>query len=314
MAAMCVPFNHDQLTKNYYVYHDLDREEWFRIAWDGDQGLPTGKKNTTENWASPLYGDARHTQELQGGNPNPNWQNHLHAAILDNPVTRQMYMRRVRTLMDQYLAIPEAGPSTTILAEGASASYFVPVDNSLESTWFTTTFDDSAWPTGKSAFGYENSPGDYVDLLETVVRPTDSVTGATSIYLRYHFEVVDPAQFQNLILRMRYDDGFAAYLNGSLVEQQNITGTVAYNSTASSHSDSLAVNFVDFPLAGVTLNAGTNILSIQIINQSSRSSDLICEPGLIDQPGASGGYFENLLGGFRNTIANDVIFDQALWS
>ncbi|MDB4791218.1 CotH kinase family protein, partial [Akkermansiaceae bacterium] len=25
MAAMCVPFNHDQLTKNYYVYHDLDR-------------------------------------------------------------------------------------------------------------------------------------------------------------------------------------------------------------------------------------------------------------------------------------------------
>ena len=314
MAAMCIPFNHDQLTKNYYVYHDLDREEWFRIAWDGDQGLPTGTINTAENWASPLYGDALHTQELQGGNPNPNWQNHLHAAILDNPVTRQMYMRRVRTLMDQYLAIPEAGPSTTILAEGATASYFVPLDNSLESTWFTTTFNDSAWPTGKSAFGYENFPGDYEDLLETVVRPTDTVTGATSIYLRYHFEMIDPAQFQNLILRMRYDDGFSAYLNGALVEQQNITGTVEYNATASSHSDSLAVDFVNFPLAGVTLNAGTNVLAIQIINQSSSSSDLICEPELIDQPGASGGYFENILGGFRNTIANDVVVDQALWS
>ena len=47
MAAMCVPFNHDQLTKNYYVYHDLDRGEWFRIAWDGDQGLPTGGQMVT---------------------------------------------------------------------------------------------------------------------------------------------------------------------------------------------------------------------------------------------------------------------------
>ena len=314
MAAMCVPFNHDQLTKNYYVYHDLDREEWFRIAWDGDQGLPTGSKNTAENWASPLYGDALHTQELQGGNPNPNWQNHLHAAILDNPVTREMYMRRVRTLMDQYLAIPDAGPSTTILAEGATARYFVPLDASLESTWYATGFDDAAWPTGTSAFGYENIPDDYQDLLETVVRPTDTIAGATSIYLRYSFDVIDPAQFQNLILRMRYDDGFVAYLNGVLVEQANLTGAIEYNSTASSHTDSLAVDFVNFPLNGVTLNAGTNILAIQIINQSSGSSDLLCEPELIDQPGASGGYFENLLAGFRSTIAKDVVVDQALWS
>jgi hypothetical protein len=132
--------------------------------------------------------------------------------------------------------------------------------------------------------------------------------------LRYEFDVVDPAQFQNLILRMRYDDGFVAYLNGAHVEQQNIIGTVEYNSTASSHTDSLAVNFVNFPLSGVTLNAGTNVLAIQIVNQSSGSSDLLCEPELIDQPGANGGYFENLLGGFRNTIANDVVVDQALWS
>ena len=314
MAAMCVPFNHDQLTKNYYVYHDLDREEWFRIAWDGDQGLPTGTKNTAENWASPLYGDALHTQELRGGNPNPNWQNHLHAAILDNPVTREMYMRRVRTLMDQYLAIPVAGPSTTILAEGTTARYFVPLDDSLEATWYDTNFDDANWPTGTSAFGYENTPDDYQDLIETVVRPTDTIAGATSIYLRYSFNVVDPTQFQNLILHMRYDDGFAAYLNGALVEQANITGAIRYNSTASSHTDSLAVNFVNFPLSGVTLNAGKNVLAIQIINQSVGSSDLLCEPELIDQPGSGGGYFENILEGFRSTIANDVVVDQALWS
>ncbi len=314
MAAMCVPFNHDQLTKNYYMYHDFDREEWFRIAWDGDQGLPTGSKNTQENWTSPLYGDAMHTQELQGGNPNPNWQNHLHAAILDNPVTRQMYMRRVRTLMDEYLVIPEAGPSTTILVEGATASYLVPVDASLESTWFTPEFDDAAWASGSAGFGYENNLADYDTLIETRVKPTESVAEATSIYQRYHFNVVNPAAFQDLVLRMRYEDGFVAYLNGNEVARSNIAGTVSYNSTASSNPDSQAVNFENFPLSGASLIAGANVLAIQIINQSVRSSDLLCEPWLVDQPGTNGGYFENLLAGFRSTIENDVVLDQSLWS
>jgi hypothetical protein len=314
MAAMSVPFNHDQLTKNYYVYHDLDREEWFRIAWDGDQGLPTGTKNTHENWASPLYGDARHTQELVGGNPNPIWQNHLHAAILDNPVTRQMYLRRLRTLMDQYLVIPAAGLSTTILAEGATASYLVPVDASLEATWFASGFDDAMWPTGPAGFGYENNRADYRDLIETRVKPTETIAGATSIYQRYHFRVANPAAFEDLVLRMRYEDGFVAYLNGIEVARSNITGTVTFNSTASANPDDDAVNFEEFPLPAASLVAGNNVLAIQIINQSAGNSDLLCEPELVDQPGTNGGYFESLLAGFRSSIENDVILDQALWS
>ena len=109
MAAMAVPFNHDQLTKNYYLYRDPHRQEWFRFPWDGDAGLPSGTTSSHENWASPLYGDARHTQELVNGNPNPTWQNHMHAAILDNPITREMYMRRLRNLADQYLRVDRSG-------------------------------------------------------------------------------------------------------------------------------------------------------------------------------------------------------------
>ena len=109
MAAMAVPFNHDQLTKNYYLYRDPHRQEWFRFPWDGDQGLPSGTTSTHENWASPLYGDAMHTQELVNGNPNPTWQNHMHAAILDNPITREMYMRRLRNLADQHLRVDRNG-------------------------------------------------------------------------------------------------------------------------------------------------------------------------------------------------------------
>ena len=96
---------------------------------------------------------------------------------------------------------------------------------------------------------------------------------------------------------MRYDDGFVAYLNGKEIARDNINGAVRYNSTASSHPDSQAINFVEFPLPGVSLIPGENVLAIQIINQSSGSSDLLCEPELVDSPGANGGYFEGLLEG-----------------
>lgn len=103
IAAMNVPFNHDQLTKNYYVYREPESGEWHRFPWDADQSFPVGQYITGQNWTSPLYGDTEHTQELNGGSPNPAWQNHMHDAIMDNPVTREMYMRRVKSLTDQYL-------------------------------------------------------------------------------------------------------------------------------------------------------------------------------------------------------------------
>src|SRR5690606_35086114 len=50
MAAMNVPFNHDQLTKNYYVYLDPSTDEWHRFPWDADQSFPIGQYITGENW------------------------------------------------------------------------------------------------------------------------------------------------------------------------------------------------------------------------------------------------------------------------
>ncbi|MFT4547067.1 MAG: hypothetical protein ACI9UA_001409 [Pseudoalteromonas tetraodonis] len=317
MAAMAVPLNHDQLTKNYYIYRDPHRNEWFRFPWDGDQGLPTNR--TEENWASPLYGDALHTQELRDGAPNPQWQNHLHAAILDNPITREMYMRRLRTLADRYLVIPPAGASTVIVSGevGATSSFYhVPADSSLDTSWFTPGFDPATagWASGPFGIGYENSPGDYADLISTRVKPTETAAGATSIYTRSQFEVTDPSKFTSLVLQVKYDDGFVAYLNGTEVTRSNVVGTAAFDSSASSHSDSLAVNFEDFPLPAVSLLAGTNTLAVHAINSSAGSSDMLIIPQLVDRPGSGGGYFETLINGFVAEISTDAARDQSLWS
>lgn len=111
LATMNVPFNHDQLTKNYYVYREPETGEWHRFPWDADQSFPVGQYITGENWTNPLYGDSNHTQELSGGSPNPAWRNCMHDAIMDNPVTREMYLRRVKTLVDRGLADDRGGTS-----------------------------------------------------------------------------------------------------------------------------------------------------------------------------------------------------------
>ncbi|MCK4997924.1 MAG: lamin tail domain-containing protein, partial [Anaerohalosphaera sp.] len=104
MAAQCVMTNHDRLTKNYHVYREPDTLLWHLMPWDMDQSFNIGRYLTEENWKHPFYGNADHTQELSGGVANPNWQNHIYTVIFDNPVTQQMYLRRLRTLMDRFLA------------------------------------------------------------------------------------------------------------------------------------------------------------------------------------------------------------------
>ncbi|MFI4860436.1 MAG: CotH kinase family protein, partial [Phycisphaerales bacterium JB063] len=99
MAAHATIIHHDRLPKNYYMYLDPETQEWTRIPWDFDMPFAVGGLLTSENYNSPLYGDSEHNQ---GGS---DIYNHLYDAILDNPTTREMYLRRLRTMMDTYLDV-----------------------------------------------------------------------------------------------------------------------------------------------------------------------------------------------------------------
>ena len=177
---------------------------------------------------------------------------------------------------------PKPDPQPPFSRKEHALATLAPIDASLESSWYLPEFDDSAWLSGTPDSVTKTIPGDYLGLIETRVKPSESVSNGTSVYQRFHFNVADSPS-SDLVLRMRYDDGFVAYLNGKEIARENINGTVRYNSTASSHPDSQAVNFVEFPLPGVSLIPGENVLAIQIINQSSGSSDLLCEPELVDR-------------------------------
>jgi hypothetical protein len=84
-------------------------------------------------------------------------------------------------------------------------------------------------------------------------------------------------------LRMKYDDGFIAWINGSLIASNAAPATPAWNSLATlNRNESLNDNWTDFtvPLAAVTLNTGTNVLAIQGFNVTTSSSDFLLLPSL----------------------------------
>jgi hypothetical protein len=54
----------------------------------------------------------------------------------------------------------------------------------------------------------------------------------SSAYLRIPFTVGPTGRFENLRLKMRYDDGFVAWLNGVRVASANAPQSLAWNALA----------------------------------------------------------------------------------
>ncbi len=168
---------------------------------------------------------------------------------------------------------------TPILVEGAPARAFVPVDDSLGLEWTELGFDDGDWIAGSSGVGYEESSG-YEDLILLDVGP-DMFEKNGSAYIRLRFDVASVDDFDLLTLRMKYDDGFVAYLNGVEVARRNAPDDLAWNSEASfSHGDSRAKEFenIDITEHRDSLRLGENLLAIHGLNRRTTNNDFLIVP------------------------------------
>ena len=97
-------------------------------------------------------------------------------------------------------------------------------------------------------------------------------------WLRYPFTIADASSISSLTLRMKYDDGFAAWLNGTLVAAASAPALPAWNSTATgTRPDVLALEFTEFNLDDLKdlLQSGTNLLAIQALNITVADQDLL---------------------------------------
>ncbi len=144
------------------------------------------------------------------------------------------------------------------------------------------------------------TPGSGVQPVYTGLINTDLAASMqnvnASVYLRVAFTAIDPSQVTSLVLSMKYEDGFVAYLNGQEVARSNAPGSAgtapAYNAAAASdRTDSSATAFQDFDITAFqsALVPGSNLLAIQGLNNSAADGRFLIVPELkfttVIQPG-----------------------------
>ncbi|MHC4533519.1 MAG: lamin tail domain-containing protein [Planctomycetota bacterium] len=173
--------------------------------------------------------------------------------------------------------------STTLVNENASKRVLVPT-RSVSSSWTGGgVFNDSTWTlsTGSpGGVGYERSSG-YQNYISLDVQ-AQMYNGNTSCLVRIPFTVNgDPAQYNFLTLKMRYDDGFVAYINGVEVQRILFTGTPRWNSDADSNHEADGVESFSITDHINALRQGNNILAIHGLNVSTTSSDFLISAELI---------------------------------
>lgn len=171
-----------------------------------------------------------------------------------------------------------AAAALTWVPENALKKVLVPTGPVSDAWRGGAAFDDSAWISGAGGVGFERSTG-YQTYFGIDVGSAMYGRNA-SCYIRIPFNVIveDAVGVSSLLLKVRYDDAFVAYLNGQEVQRALFTGTPAWNSSAtSSHDDAAAVQFETFDLSAhlSKLRQGTNILALQGLNAGTTGSDFL---------------------------------------
>ncbi|MBN1133119.1 MAG: lamin tail domain-containing protein [Bacteroidales bacterium] len=179
---------------------------------------------------------------------------------------------------------PDQGNNDEILLVAADAGKKALVPKSdIGATWLSDPgYNDNAWQVCSGApggVGYEKNTG-YENLISLDVgndMHDDGVEPNTSCYIRIPFPVTADQlnRIKGLSLAVHYDDGFAAYLNGTRVAGANAPANCVWNSAATgSHEAAAAENF---DISGYIdrLTEGDNLLTIQGLNTKTSSSDFI---------------------------------------
>ncbi|QEG00549.1 hypothetical protein Mal15_46190 [Stieleria maiorica] len=143
--------------------------------------------------------------------------------------------------------------------------------------WKKPGFDDSQWRRGAGPFGFGEAD------IATVVRPGGGEGAVrTTTYFRTTFDVCSPAVFTHLLLTVRADDGYVAYLNGTELHRWNMPqGKVMPDSYAAEwRSAPLEELYQRFFLTSEGLARGHNVLAIELHQGGKESSDLYLDLAL----------------------------------
>lgn len=168
------------------------------------------------------------------------------------------------------------------LGLGAPCKWFIP--DMLTEGWETKEFDDSTWAEASSGVGYDIAFGEdsYHELIGEGGNVLTQMRGINATcYIRFPFQVEDVSEVQRMMLGMKYDDGFVAYLNGVEVARDlapNVPSFATESINARAESEVFEWNEFDVGAFIDQLVVGENVLAIQGLNFGDQSSDFVILP------------------------------------
>ena len=168
----------------------------------------------------------------------------------------------------------------TLVEEDMPSRVLIP-SGPVKGTWATSAgFNDTEWIEAAGGVGYERGSG-YDSQIALDVEAQMYGQHPTCL-VRIPFELAgSPDQFNFMTLKMRYDDGFVAYINGTEVQRVNVSGTPQWNSLATQNHEAAGQESFDISDHVDALHTGWNLLALQGLNVSLSSSDFIISAELI---------------------------------
>ncbi len=145
-------------------------------------------------------------------------------------------------------------------------------------------FDDTLWTAGTGGVGYDRDTT-YLSFIQTDIKAAmDNKNGSVFIRIPFFLDATNRARLNTMTLRVRYDDGFVAFLNGVKIMSANEPASLTWDAFSSAqNADSAAVLYEDFKVDSMTaaLKPGTNILAIQGLNLALSSTDFLIDAELV---------------------------------
>ncbi len=102
-----------------------------------------------------------------------------------------------------------------------------------------------------------------------------------SAFIRTPFQVTETPEA--LTLKIRYDDGFVAYLNGVEVARRNAADPLAWNSVATENrnfASAITEETINLSGAIAALQPGANVLAFQLLNVAGTNADALLQAEL----------------------------------
>jgi hypothetical protein len=145
-------------------------------------------------------------------------------------------------------------------------------------------FTDSTWLMGTGGVGFGRTGSFPTQISTNVAAAMDGHNATCLVRIPFDFSGA-PQDVNSLVLRIQYDDGFVAYLNGVEIARRAFDGEPTWNSQANTAqtNDTTAVAFrpIDVTDFSGSLRKGQNILAIHAMNVSSTDKDFLINAELL---------------------------------